>query len=129
MKTSQTTIDKAAIGFSLVCTAHCFLTPVAVTLLPAFGATVLEDELFHYALLFAVLPTSMLALGLGCRQHKRVAVFATGLLGLLVLSLAVVLGHDGLGETGEKVTTVLGATIIAFAHTRNFKLCYDQQCH
>tara|TARA_B100000029_G_scaffold364535_1_gene357734 strand:- start:340 stop:729 length:390 start_codon:yes stop_codon:yes gene_type:complete len=129
MKTSQATIDKAAIGISLVCTAHCFVTPVAIALLPALSATVLEDELFHFALLFAVLPTSLLALGLGCRQHKRVTVFATGLIGLMVLSLAVILGHDGLGETGEKVTTVLGATIIAFAHTRNFTLCREQRCH
>ena len=56
-------MDKAAIGLSLLCVAHCLLTPIAIVMLPALGATFLEDERFHYALLFLVLPTSLVSLG------------------------------------------------------------------
>ena len=52
--------DKAAIGLSLLCVVHCLVTPIAIVMFPALGATFLEDESFHYALLFVVLPISLL---------------------------------------------------------------------
>jgi hypothetical protein len=33
-----------------------------------------------------------------------------------------------LGETGEKVSTVAGALIIAVAHIRNFRACQKRKC-
>ncbi len=121
-------MDKAAIGLSLVCVVHCLLTPVAIVMLPALGATFLEDERFHYAILFLVLPTSLIALGLGCRKHGHFEILLTGLTGLLVLFLVLILGEETIGETGEKLTTVAGTGIIAFAHVRNFLSCRVQGC-
>ncbi len=128
MEVSSTKLDKAAIGFSLVCVIHCLLTPIAIVMLPALGATFLEDERFHYAILFLVLPTSLIALGLGCRKHGRLEILLMGLIGLFILCLILILGEDTIGETGEKVSTVIGTAIIAFAHVRNFRLCQDRQC-
>ncbi|MFL2838614.1 MAG: MerC domain-containing protein [Pseudohongiellaceae bacterium] len=110
---------------SLVCTIHCLLTPLAIALLSALGATFLDDERFHYAVLFFVIPTSLYALGLGCRKHGRLGVLAIGMLGLLVLSSILIIGEETLGETGQKVTTVLGAS----AHIRNYRLCQKNACH
>ncbi len=121
-------LDKAAVGLSMVCVVHCLLTPVAVVMLPALGATLLEDERFHYGLLFLVLPTSLLALGLGCRRHRHFEIVAMGLLGLFVLFLVLLLGEDVVGEGGEKIATVAGAAIIALAHVRNYSLCRDHDC-
>ena len=129
MEISQPNLDKTAIGLSLVCTIHCLLTPLAIALLPALGATFLDDERFHYAVLFFVIPTSLYVLGLGCRKHGRLGVLAIGMLGLLVLSSILIIGEETLGETGEKVTTVLGAVIVASAHIRNYRLCQKNACH
>ncbi|MCY4182410.1 MAG: MerC domain-containing protein [Gammaproteobacteria bacterium] len=121
--------DKAAIGLSLICVVHCLLTPVAIAMVPALGATFLEGESFHYMVLFLVLPTSLFALGLGCRKHRGVDILAIGLLGLLVLFLVPILGEDVTGEIGEKALTIAGAAIIAYAHVRNFRLCRQHDCH
>ncbi|MAX07893.1 MerC domain-containing protein [Gammaproteobacteria bacterium] len=128
MPDSTIKMDKAAIGLSFLCVVHCLLTPIAIVMLPALGATFLEDERFHYALLFLVLPTSTLSLGLGCRKHGHLEILLIGLFGLFLLFLIVILGEELLGETGEKISTVAGAVIIALAHIRNFKACQNNEC-
>jgi len=129
VQASSAQLDKAAIGLSLICVIHCLLAPVAIALMPALGATFLEGERFHYAVLFFVLPTSALALGLGCRKHRHREVVLTGLVGLTTLVLVPLLGEDVIGALWEKICTVAGAGIIAWAHVRNFALCQRYECH
>ncbi len=129
VQASTARVDKAAIGLSLVCVIHCLLTPVAIAMIPALGATFLEDETFHYTVLFLVLPTSLFALTLGCRKHRSFDILIIGLFGLLVLFLVPILGEEATGELGEKILTVAGAAIIAYAHVRNFTLCRQRDCH
>ena len=58
--------DRAAIGISALCIAHCLVLPVALVLAPSVTLlTVLNDELFHKLLILLVLPTSIFALTLG----------------------------------------------------------------
>ena len=128
MENSTIKIDKAAIGLSLLCVAHCLLTPIAIIILPALGATFLDDERFHYALLLLVLPTSIFSLGLGCSKHGQREILLFGLFGLFLMSLILVLGEDILGELGEKVSTIIGASVIAVAHVRNFRACQNNHC-
>jgi hypothetical protein len=116
-------LDKVAMGLSFLCVAHCLLLPFAILVLPALGATFLEEESFHYWLLFLVVPTSVFSLWLGCRKHGRLEILTIGAFGLCLLLLIVALGVDLLGETSERITTVAGAAIIALAHYRNTKAC------
>ncbi len=129
MQASSTNMDKAAIGLSLVCVVHCLVTPVAIALLPVLGTTFLDDERFHYGILFLVLPFSLIALGMGYRKHHRAGIVLTGLFGLCVLFLILILGEEVIGELGEKVTTVIGTLILAFAHVRNYLHCKNHECH
>ena len=129
MQLATLKMDKAAIGLSLMCVAHCLLTPIAIVMLPALGAMFLEDERFHSVLLFLVLPTSLLALTIGCRKHRRIEIVLIGLAGLLILFSVVIIGEESLGKFGEKAATVFGALIIAFAHVRNFTLCRRYDCN
>jgi predicted ABC-type sugar transport system permease subunit len=46
-----------------------------------------------------------------------------------MLFLIIIVGEEVLGETGEKISTVVGALIIALAHVRNFKACRDKNCN
>ena len=120
--------DKVAIGLSLFCAVHCLMLPVALVMLPALTSTTFGDEQFHQWMLVAVLPTSLLALTLGCRQHRRMDIMVIGLTGLAIMISAALFGHDLLGETGEKITTLLGASLIALSHVRNQSLCRRHDC-
>lgn len=122
MQALSTNIDKTAIGLSLVCVIHCLLTPVAIVMLPILGSTFLEDERFHFAILFLVLPTSLYALFQGCRRHHQVLVFLLGVFGLLTLFMILILGEERIGEAGEKISTVIGTAILTYAHVLNLKL-------
>lgn len=128
MKAIPINIDKLAVGLSLICTVHCLLLPVALVMLPALAANTFGDESFHQWMLLAVLPTSLIALTMGCRRHLNFSVLAIGLPGLAILTLAAFFGHDLFGETGEKIASLLGASLIALGHFRNHRLCKKLQC-
>lgn len=118
--------DKAAVGLSALCVVHCLVMPLTAVLVPSFLALGVENELVHLWLIAAVIPLSLFALTLGCRKHRDKWVLVIGALGLLTLCLAALLGHDLLGELGEKSLTLSGATLIAISHIRNFSLCRDE---
>ena len=95
---------------------------------PALGATILGAEKFHEMLLWAVVPMTAISLGIGCKKHKSVSTVLLGIVGLAVLIVTAMLGHDGLSETSERILTLIGATIIAIAHIRNYQLCRNAIC-
>ena len=122
-------LDKTAIGLSSLCLVHCLLLPVSLAILPSIAIlSTLSDEVFHLLLIALVLPTSMVALLLGCKRHKSSAVIALGIGGLMTLGFTAVFGHDVLGEQMEKVATVIGALLVAGAHIQNFRLCRQTDC-
>ena len=122
MKSSQSVMDRMAIGLSLMCTVHCFVTPVILALLPSFAVLQIDSEQFHLWILAAVLPTSLLALSLGCKKHKRKRYMACGVIGLSFMICAVLLGH----EIAEKALTLIGSAFIAVAHWFNYQQCLKQ---
>jgi|TARA_R110002111_G_scaffold62080_1_gene103103 hypothetical protein len=127
MNTAQAVTDKLAIGLSLGCAIHCLSLPVLLALLPSMAALQLDNEVFHFWMLVAVLPTSVYALTLGCKQHKRYRLLILGLIGLGLLVLALVLGEERIGEVGEKILTVIGGSFVAFGHWFNYRLCDAQK--
>ncbi len=125
----QTRADVVAIGLSVGCLLHCLALPLALALLPTLPMGWLSDEQFHRWLLVAILPTSVVALFMGCRRHQHFSVIAIGMVGLIVLVLAAIFGHDVLGEIGEKAVTSVGAVIIAASHILNQRYCRQSACH
>ena len=131
MENIQGIADKSAIVLSFLCALHCLLLPAAIVLYPSTLGFLPGDESVHFALLFLVIPISAYALVKGGKVHKSRKGFITGISGLLVLVAAVVLGHDILGEIGEKILTVLGSIIVIIAHVQNHLICRatDCECH
>ena len=121
-------LDKIAASTSAICAAHCLSLPLLLGVFPALGATFFGDESFHVWLLWLVIPLSLVALTLGCRTHKDVTVALMGLLGLALLISAAILGHDYLGEAGERALSLAGAVAIAAGHLRNYTLCRRAGC-
>lgn len=122
MKTIQALSDKFAIGLSLLCTVHCLLLPIALVVMPSLAAMQFANERFHLWMLLAVIPTSLIALTLGCKQHQHYRLLLLGFAGLSLLCLAVTAASI-IGEAGEKILTVLGTTLIASGHLMNYQLC------
>ena len=121
--------DRAAIGISGLCIAHCLVLPIALVLAPSVTLlTVLSDEMFHKLLILLVLPTSIFALTLGCRRHKNFVVVGLASVGLMTLCFAALFGHDFVGEGLEKLFTMVGAILVALSHFFNFRLCQLKNC-
>ncbi|MEP4889505.1 MAG: MerC domain-containing protein [Aliiglaciecola sp.] len=115
--------DKTAVGLSLLCVVHCLLFPILLILMPPLsGLLSINDTLFHRWLLFAVVPISAIALVMGYFHHRSRKVFLLASFGLTLLIVTALIGHDLLGSVGEVVMTVIGSSIIAFAHIRNYQL-------
>ena len=121
-------LDKTAIGLSAFCALHCLLLPVGLALLPSLATLPFGDESFHQGLIFLVLPTSFLALTLGCRRHRRWSVFAIGALGISILFITALFGHDLMGEFGEKTATLTGSSLVVVGHLMNFRQCREIDC-
>ena len=125
----STTLDKFGIILSGVCMVHCLIAPVIVTLLPILSLNVLAEHLlFHTLMLWLVLPTSCIALFLGCRKHKKMSILATGILGMSILVATAIFGHDLFGERSEKIVITIGGMIIALSHYLNFRACQSITC-
>ena len=118
-------LDRVAIGLSGLCAIHCAVTPVAVVLFPMLSACLGSDQLFHALLLSLVLPSSVLALMLGCRRHRDGWVLGFGVAGLVLLVVAVACGHI---EYWERPMTLGAAALIVAAHARNYRLCRSEHC-
>ena len=121
-------LDRLGISLSTVCLAHCLAIPVLLTLMPMTQLGWLTKELFHDILLTIILPTSVIALGLGCHRHRQWQIFLMGFVGLgLLISLAD-MPHDSLSLMTERAVTVVAGCLLVIAHYMNFSRCQHLDC-
>ena len=115
-------------SLSAICVIHCFFAPAL--LIFSFGISVfsIDSELVHYLILMLALPISSLALIMGYRNHKTVYFLITGILGLSILMLAVIIGERLFGEIGEQVMTLIGSMLVAYSHFKNYRTCQELEC-
>lgn len=126
MKNLQAITDQFAISLSLLCAVHCLGVPVLMVLVPSMASLSLDSEAFHVWMVVAVLPISMFAFTLGCKQHQRYRLLMLGGAGLSLMVMAVFLGEAVIGEVGEKLMTLVGAGLVAWGHVSNYRLCKTQ---
>ena len=125
---SQYVSDKFAMGLSLACVLHCFFVPSFLILTSGMLSVSLDNEFVHKLLVLVAVPISSFALIKGYKYHKTFSFISFGILGLVALILAVVLGESNLGELGEKGLTLLGSILVAYSHFKNYKLCIELDC-
>ena len=121
-------LDRASIGLSVICVLHCFATPILLAFAPSLLALPVADEKFHAVLIFMILPASLIALTMGCRRHGDMSVVYWGCGGLVVLLGTLVLGHNLLGDAGEKIMTVFGSGLVVVGHVLKFRSCRTSAC-
>ena len=125
---SQYVSDKFAMGLSLACVLHCFFVPSFLILTSGMLSVSFDNEFVHKLLVLVAVPISSFALIKGYKYHKTFSFISYGILGLVALILAVVLGESILGEFGEKGLTLLGSILVAYSHFKNYKLCIELDC-
>mgnify|MGYP001971446991 FL=1 len=122
-------LDGIAMSLAGVCGIHCLLMPVLLITFPLLGSSFFSHVAFHQWMLMAVLPTTGLAILLGCRQHKDFLVFLLSIGGFALLCVAAYgHGHEHPHASTEwlsreSIITSLGGFVMASAHLRNFLLC------
>ena len=109
-------LDRLGISLSTFCLAHCLAIPVLLTLLPMTQLGWLSEELFHDILLTIILPTSVIALGLGCHRHRQWQILLLGFVGLGLLISLTVMPHDSLSLMTERAVTVVAGCLLVIAH-------------
>ena len=124
MNNLQSVSDKTSISLSLLCAAHCLFLPFLLILYPSLASLPMGDEAFHVWMLVAVVPLSMFALYQGYKSHNSKVILSIGFLGIAVLIMTTLLGHDLLSEDLEKMFTLVGALIVAGSHFVNFRKCH-----
>ena len=122
MKT-QLLSDKFAMTLSMVCLVHCLFAPSLIVLTYSFMAMSVESELIHKLILLITVPVSIFALSLGYKNHKTINFIVLGVIGLLTLVLAVVMGEGILGENGELSLTMFGSALVVLSHYKNYQIC------
>ena len=124
----RTMADTVGTIGSMVCMLHCLVGPIMLTLGSVLPAVLADDHAFHQLMLLLVVPTAMLAFSLGCWRHRDRRLLMLGMTGLLGLTLSATLLHDLLGGAGEKLMTLVSASLLILAHIRNLLLCRASHC-
>ena len=128
---AQKISDKVSIGISLLCVMHCLLFPLFLILSSNYLTLFLNNELFHYTLLFLVVPLSLFALTIGLKNHNSFNIFIFGFIGIIFLLSALFFDIKILFVSSEIFLTILGSSFLMIAHYKNFQLCrhLDCDCH
>lgn len=81
------------------------------------------DFWIHVSLLATVAPLGLVAWGVGYRHHRRLSGLTLGMLGVLLLSSALLFGTQLFGGRGEQLLTVTGSICMVSAHLWNRRQC------
>ncbi len=115
--------DRIGISLSGLCMVHCLLLPVVLLAVPLWSTAETLHDWLHPLLLVTLLPISLMALVATASkpQAKRVRVLFG--LGLLIIALASLFGHDAANPVVETALTLLGSGMLVTGHWRNGQIC------
>ena len=146
-------LDHLAIGMAAVCAIHCLLTPILIMAIPIIATSFFVHQDFHLWMIFLVLPTTIFAVFMGCRNHKDRVVLALSAIGLSVLLFALIQERVCYASEGDVAVSsvdcetcsrdlsaepipmqagvwlnAIRGVFLASAHVRNFRLCRKSSC-
>lgn len=126
----QKYFDQIGISLSGMCLIHCVLTPLFIMMTPFIGAGFWSSHGLHESIIYLVIPTAVIALAVGCTRHRDFWVGFIGVMGISVLTIAVLVTHQ-LGGNFVDILTIIGSMLIISAHYRNRILCKKESfsCH
>ncbi|RZQ55438.1 MerC domain-containing protein [Pseudidiomarina tainanensis] len=114
---TQRSLDKTGMWVTTLCALHCLLLPVILPMLSLIGLSFIGEELLERVILGTSILLGLVALISGIRQHARFYPLV-----LLIAGGFIYWHKDSLGEMGEPVIILLGASLIIAAHWVNLRL-------
>jgi len=111
-------LDFLGVGLSGLCLAHCLLLPLLPIMAVAQNLWFWHNENLHLGLLVLILPTAVLALGMGYVKHRKRSVLVFGAAGVLLLVAGWASEHI-FGTILEKAATICGGILLTVAHWIN----------
>ena len=120
--------DKLAITLSTACAIHCLMVPSFLIVTSGFFTISIHNELIHYLLISLAVPISLFGLNSGLKKHNKPSFFYIGIAGLAILVSAIFIGESMFGRFGEQILSVVGSTIVVYAHFRNYRTCKEIDC-
>lgn len=107
------------ISATTICTLHCLITPLLISMLPLIGIGFFADESFEFFMISSTLVIAFFAILSGfLKNHKRLYPFYP-----LGTGIIFYLNKDLLGEEFEPYILVIGAVFVITAHLINYRLC------
>ena len=122
-------MDRIAISLSAICIVHCLAVPLVIAVLPIAVLGLGAESHFHAAMLWLVVPVSVVSLIMGLREHHRAKIAVAGMLGLAVIAYASMVGHGQWPFSIEIVVSLVGSVLLAGAHLANFVVVRKVHVH
>jgi len=110
---STNLIDRTAMGFSILCLAHCLAIPLLATIAPL---VLPHNQIVHWILLLIALPLTTFGLWKGLTIHGDSRILVLGIIGLLTMAFGAL---EPYGEQVATFSTIIGVCFIFAAHTLN----------
>ncbi len=115
--------DRWGMITSLACAIHCALLPLLFTSLPLFGADIIHNVFFEWAMIGLAFVIGIYSLGHGYLKHRvspmPVILFTAG---FILLVFKEIFGKY------EVALLVPAVALIITAHYLNYRLCHRVQC-
>ncbi|MBC2652619.1 MerC domain-containing protein [Novosphingobium flavum] len=109
-------LDGFGVFLSGLCAVHCLLGLILVPLIGLGGGVLLSPRI-HEAGLALAITVGVVTLGLSALRHGRLQPALIGALGIVLMALALGVGHG----TREAVLTIAGVALVATAHLQNLR--------
>jgi len=109
-------LDGFGVFLSGLCALHCLLGLILVPLIGLGGGVLLSPRI-HEAGLALAITVGVVTLGLSALRHGRLQPALIGALGIVLMALALGVGHG----TREAVLTIAGVALVATAHLQNLR--------
>ncbi|MHA7820657.1 MAG: MerC domain-containing protein [Erythrobacter sp.] len=115
-------LDQIGIGLAGLCALHCVATIVLVSILGVGGHFLLEPAIHRIGLALALVVAAV-AIGWGALKHRRAAPFVVAMMGLTFMGGALALPHGD----DEIILTLIGVTLVSFAHLLNLRAMHRKR--
>jgi len=109
-------LDRVGVILSGLCALHCLAGLMLVAGLGLGGGLLLSPEIHRVGLALAIAVGSV-TLVFGVIRHGDPVPLQIGAAGLGLMAVALFVGHG----TAEAVLTIMGVTLLAWAHLRNLR--------
>ena len=109
-------LDRLGVVLSGLCALHCLAGLLLVAGLGLGGGALLAPEIHRIGLALAIAVGSV-TLVLGVVRHGDPVPLQIGAAGIALMAFALFVGHG----SAEAVLTILGVSLLAWAHLRNLR--------